>query len=554
MMDDRVSVKRAFASVSDRTGLAEFARFLSERGVEVYATGGTAGFLKESGVPVRPAQELTGVAEMLSGKVKSLSPRLHAAILFDRAKPEEAAHMRDAGLPSIDMVVVNFYPFEKVRREDAPEEAVSLIDIGGPAAVRAAAKNFRWVVPVPEPALYRSVMDDVRRREPAGAEAGRAADGGTSVSRELSARLSARVFEITSSYDRLVATYLAEKSAPAGTAPDATAGRPESLPETIELSLGRALDLRYGENPHQKASFYLIREEEKVGPALGRQLQGKELSFNNLLDLDAAVSACREFGEPACVVIKHRNPSGVSVSRDALTAYRLARDCDALSAFGGVVAVNRQVTPDLAVEMSSLFLEVVAAPGFDEEAVRTFSKKKNLRLLELPLGLFSRPAAPRLLFRSGLVGLLAEEEDWQAEDVSDWKVVSGRPPTPGELAGLFFLWKVARHTVSNAIVIGGDDPGGGGLRTVGIGAGQTSRVDSVETALYKAKRSGHDVRGAWLASDAFFPFRDSIDAAARAGVTAIVEPGGSVRDEECVKAADEHGIALCFTGRRCFKH
>ena len=554
MTGDRVTVKRAFVSVSDRTGLAAFAAFLVERGVEVYSTGGTVSFLKENGVAVRPAQELTGVVEMLSGKVKSLSPRLHAAILFNRADADERAHMENAGVPSIDMVVVNFYPFQNVKRNDRPAEAVSFIDIGGPAAIRAAAKNFAWVVPVPEPALYETVMADVTGRDTAADGPVRAGESGVSVARELTARLASRVFEITSAYDRMVASYLAGAAdSVVGVGAGRTEGPPR-FPETLELKFRRALSLRYGENPHQRACFYATSDEEREGPALGNQLQGKELSFNNLLDLDAAVSACREFEEPACVVIKHRNPSGVAVSEDVLTAYRLARDCDALSAFGGVVAVNREVTPELAAEMSSLFLEVVAAPAFDAAAVLTLSKKKNLRLLELKSGLLTRRPAPRVLLRSGVVGLLAEEEDWEPESVADWKVVSKRQPAPEETAGLFFLWRVARHTISNAIVIGGSVPAGSGYRTVGIGAGQTSRVDAVETALYKAKRSGHDVGGAWLASDAFFPFRDSIDAAARAGITAIVEPGGSVRDAECVHAADEHGVVLCFTGRRCFKH
>jgi phosphoribosylaminoimidazolecarboxamide formyltransferase/IMP cyclohydrolase len=553
MASDRVTVKRAFVSVSDRTGLVVFARFLAEKGVQLYATGGTASFLTEGGIPVTPAQELTGVVEMLSGKVKSLSPRLHAAILFDRSKPEEAAHIEAAGVLSIDMVVVNFYAFQNVGKEVPPAEAVALIDIGGPAAVRAAAKNFAWVVPVPDPGLYEAVMDDVAEGEKAGGATSKAGCG-VSVSRELSARLAARVFDITSSYDRLIADYLAERSAqPAG----ATAGTPESqeqFPETLMLTFTRAQTLRYGENPHQRASFYVSPDEKRTGTALGRQLQGKGLSFNNLLDVDAAVSSCREFEEPACVVIKHRNPAGVSVSRDILTAYRHARDCDTLSAFGGVVAVNRTVTQELAAEMTDLFLEVVAAPGFDAGAVEAFSKKKNLRLLELPDDYFSKRRTPRLVLRSGLVGLLAEEDDWRPENPTDWKVVSRRVPTQPELAGLLFLWRVVRHTISNAIVIGGSGPGGDGYRTVGIGAGQTSRVDAVETALYKAKRSSHEVQGSWLASDAFFPFRDSIDVAANAGVEAIVEPGGSVRDAECIRAADEHGALLCFTGRRCFKH
>jgi len=584
MNNESILVRRAFVSVSDRTGLVPFVKFLTDRGVEVYATGGTAAHLKENHVPVRPAQELTGVVEILSGKVKSLSPRLHAAILFDRGKPDEVAHMKAENLASIDMVVVNFYPFQKVKSDEEVVQALSLIDIGGPASIRAAAKNFRWVVPVPEPEAYERVMEDVSKGPalaggvtPEGVtvlEGTSASGSGLRVSRKLSAEIAARVFEITSSYDEMVMTYLARRSSePSG---EGEVAEPErvgaaTMPETLRIRYKKAQTLRYGENPHQKAAFYVSGEEsttgveksggsggrsEDIGGAvsattetpLGRQFQGKELSFNNLLDLDAAVSTCREYEEPCCVVIKHRNPSGVSISKNLLTAYKQARDCDALSAFGGVVALNRPVTVDLAKEMVGLFLEVVAAPSFDKEALEAFAKKKSLRLLQLPEAFFARERKPRLILRSGLVGLLAEEEDAQPESTQDWKIVSKRAPTPEEMKGLLFLWKVTRHAISNGIVIGRGD------RTLGVGAGQTSRVDAVEMALYKAKRAGHDVKGAWLASDAFFPFRDSIDLAAKAGIVAVVEPGGSVRDAECITATDEHGIVLCFTGRRCFKH
>ncbi len=582
MSEDSILVRRAFVSVSDRTGLVPFVKFLTDRGVEVYATGGTAAHLKDAGVPVRPAQELTGVVEILSGKVKSLSPRLHAACLFDRSKPEEVAHVEAEGIPPIDMVVVNFYPFEKVKGDEELPQALSLIDIGGPASIRAAAKNFRWVVPVPEPVAYERVMEDISRGPRlegevtpegvavwGGASGATGADtsaGGVRVSRVLSARLATRVFEITSDYDDLVMSYLSRKSRElADELPpeQGTEGIP-AIPDTLRLRYRKAQSLRYGENPHQKAAFYVATHaaEGATLPSgtgdgttadtpdapLGKQLQGKELSFNNLLDLEAAVSACREYEEPCCVVIKHRNPSGVSIAKDLLSAYRQARDCDALSAFGGVVAVNRPVTPETAQEMAGLFLEVVAAPAFEEAALRAFSKKKSLRLLELPARLFARNTSPQLILRSGLVGILAEEEDSHPETVESWNAVSERRPTQAELKGLFFLWRVARHAISNGIVVGRGD------RTLGIGAGQTSRVDAVEMALYKARRAGHDVRGAWLASDAFFPFRDSVDLAANAGITAIVEPGGSVRDAECIQAADEHGIVLCFTGRRCFRH
>ncbi|UCF77924.1 MAG: bifunctional phosphoribosylaminoimidazolecarboxamide formyltransferase/IMP cyclohydrolase [Candidatus Eiseniibacteriota bacterium] len=524
----RIRVRTAFISVHDKSGLLDFARFLSGRGVELYATGGTASFLREASVPVRKAEELTGFSELLSGKVKSLSPRLHACVLFDRSDSNETAQVEKEGTPPIDMVVVNFYPFQKVQEKTELGEALSLIDIGGPASLRAAAKNFRWVVPVPEPAAYEKVMDDMAPGEP-------------SVSRALSLQLAARVYETTSSYDAMVRDYFSRqlKSESAGGA---------LLPERLCLGLDRLWELRYGENPHQAASFYVSASGSGQGAPAGRQLQGKQLSFNNLLDLDAAVSACREFEPPACVIVKHRTPCGAALAADLHDAYRLARDCDPLSAFGGVIAVNRPVTGSAAEDMSELFLEMVAAPAFQQEALHVLSKKKNLRVMELPPECFARGSSPRLVIRSGPGGLLFQEEDTKAESVQEWTCVSERRPSQEELEGLFFLWKVVRHVVSNAIVIGKGD------RTLGIGSGQTSRVDAVETALLKARRAGHDVRGAWLASDAFFPFRDSIDVAAATGITAVVEPGGSRRDEECVQAADERGLVLCFTGRRCFKH
>ncbi len=523
-----ITVRRAFVSVHDKSGLADFAGFLAESGVELYATEGTASYLREESIPVKPAEELTGFSELLSGKVKSLSPRLHGAILFDRSSAAEKGQVEREDIPSIDMVVVNFYPFHEVNAGTRVKEAVSKIDIGGPASLRAAAKNFRWVVPVPEPAAYERVMKEMSGEEP-------------SVSVALSRALAARVYEITSSYDLMVNAYLADE-------PPGEEAESSQLPSRMTLSLNRLWMLRYGENPHQAASFYVPSGAADGAGSLGRQLHGKRLSFNNLLDLDAAVGACREFETPTCVVVKHRTPCGVSTSGDLLEAFQLARDCDSLSAFGGVTAFNRPVTAALAREMSGLFLELIAAPAFEDDALEILSKKKNLRLMGLPEACFARDEPPRLLLRSGPGGILVQDEDTRAEEPAEWKTVSERTPTEEELRGLFFLWKVVRHVVSNAIVIGKSG------RTLGIGSGQTSRVDAVETALYKAKRAGHEVRGGWLASDAFFPFRDSIDVAARAGITAIVEPGGSRRDDECIRAANEHGLVLCFTGRRCFKH
>jgi phosphoribosylaminoimidazolecarboxamide formyltransferase/IMP cyclohydrolase len=555
---ERIRVRRAFISAHNKTGLVRFAAFLAKKGIELYATEGTAGYLREASIDVRPAHELTGFAELLSGKVKSLSPRLHAGILFSRASSEERTQIEKQGLLPIDMVVVNFYPFQEVTDATSLAEAMKMIDIGGPAALRAAAKNSRWVIPVPEPASYDRVMEEMLEEEastsgrepsvsggcpPVPGEGSSSSAGTPSISLQLSLELAARTFEITSHYEGMIGSYLSRKLQRGSRRLERVPQISRPLPERICLQLRKVQELRYGENPHQAASLYAADTD-----LWGRQLQGKELSFNNLLDLDAAVSACREFGAPSCVIIKHRSPCGASQRRELLDAYRFARDCDPLSAFGGVVAVNRPVTEALATEVSKLFLELLAAPSFEPDAVTVLSKKKNLRLIELAPEALAKGKTPRILLRSGPGGLLFQEEDSQGEEPSDWKLVSKRTATGEEREELFFLWKVARHVVSNAIVIGR------GERTLGIGAGQTSRVDGVEVALMKARRAGHDARGAGLASDGFFPFRDSIDLAASAGISAIVEPGGSIRDEECILAADEHGMAMYFTGRRCFKH
>jgi phosphoribosylaminoimidazolecarboxamide formyltransferase / IMP cyclohydrolase len=537
VLDERIAIRRAFISTHEKTGLVSFARFLAERGIELCATEGTASFLRAASIPVRPANELTGFAELLSGKVKSLSPRLHAGILFSRGSCEERTQVENSGIVPIDMVIVNFYPFQDVTDTTPLPDATKMIDIGGPAALRAAAKNFRWVVPVPEPASYDRLMSEMLKWETS------TTAHEPSVGLWVSLELAARTFQITCGYETIIGDYLSRKLESVPGHFDRVPGGSGLFPERVCLSLRKLQDLRYGENPHQAASVYIGDDG-----LWARQLQGKELSFNNLLDLDAAVSACREFEAPGCVIIKHRSPCGASQSDNVVDAYVAARDCDPLSAFGGVVAANRLVTETLAAELSRLFLELVAAPSYEPGALKVLSRKKNLRLMELTSGALARGGVPRRVLRSGPGGVLLQEEDSRAESVSDWRLVSKRAATAEEREGLFFLWKVVRHVVSNGIVIGKGD------RTLGIGAGQTSRVDAVEVALMKARRAGHDARGAWLASDGFFPFRDSIDLAAEAGIGAIVEPGGSIRDEECILAADEHDVAMYFTGRRCFKH
>jgi len=384
------------------------------------------------------------------------------------------------------------------------------------------------------------VMKDVSQADPSGGEKG------TSVNLELSLKLAARTFEITSSYEDAIASYLGgllecsrgqrvrERSASTG------------FPDAFSMTLSKTLSLRYGENPHQSAGLYST--SHGGDSSYGRKLHGKELSFNNLLDLDAAACACRDLEGPSCVIVKHRSPCGASRCEDHLEAYRLARDCDPLSAFGGVIAVSRLLTQPVASDMAKLFLEVVGAPSFEPGAIEVLSEKKNIRIVELSPGSLEERKIPRILMRSGLGAILLQEEDSLAESPSDWQLVSKTCATADGRDELFFLWRVARHVLSNAIVIGR------GNRTLGIGSGQTSRVDAVEVALLKARRAGHDTNGAWLASDGFFPFRDSIDLAAKAGIRGVVQPGGSIRDQECIRAVDEHGMSMYLTGRRCFKH
>jgi phosphoribosylaminoimidazolecarboxamide formyltransferase / IMP cyclohydrolase len=530
-------IARALLSVSDKTGLVELGRGLARLQVEILSTGGTARALREAGVSVREVSDFTGVPEILDGRVKTLHPRVHGGIL-GRDTDSHRQEMRRNGIDPIDLVVVNLYPFRQtVAGGGSFEEIIEDIDIGGPAMVRSAAKNHERVAIVVDPADYGRVLAELETHG--------------EVSPALRFELCRKAFAHTAAYDGAIAGYLGRLAQPAAA--------PGDFPVTLHPSLRLARVLRYGENPHQKAAFYgYDSDTERVlpnradsaggrggGPSLARAqvLQGKELSYNNLLDLDAAMKLCAEFSGPAAVITKHTNPCGAAVSEaGALEAYRRARETDPVSAFGGIVAINRVVEGELAKEMAETFLECIVAPDFTDEALAAFSVKKGLRLLKVEIG---TGEANEIDLRSVAGGVLVQTRDATCASAAAGRIVSQRPPTERELADLDFAWRVAKHVKSNAIVFAADG------RTLGIGAGQMSRVDSVRVAVSKARVP---LERSVLASDAFFPFRDGVDEAAKAGVTAIIEPGGSLRDQEVIAAADERGIAMIFSGERHFRH
>jgi phosphoribosylaminoimidazolecarboxamide formyltransferase/IMP cyclohydrolase len=516
-------ISRALISVSDKTGVADFARRLSAAGLEILSTGGTAKALAAAGVPVREVSDFTGAPEILDGRVKTLHPRVHGGIL-GRPTPAHRAEMKQAGIEPIDLVVVNLYPFRETVARGAPfDEVIENIDIGGPAMIRSAAKNHERVAVVVDPADYAVVLAEL--------------DAAGEVSAATRFRLARKAFAHTAAYDGAIATHLGRI--------DRADAPLADFSEALNVSATLARALRYGENPHQKAAFYAVDTGAAGGPSLARAevLQGKELSYNNLLDLDAALRLCAEFAAPAAAIIKHNNPCGVATSDAGLIeAYRRARETDPVSAFGGIVAVNRPVDGELGRELSETFLECVIAPSYTPEALGALAAKKNLRLLACPI---APDAAGALELRSIAGGLLVQHRDGQTAAAAAAKVASKRAPTPKELRDLDFAWRVCKHVKSNAIVFAADG------RTLGIGAGQMSRVDSVKIAVSKARAA---LAGSVVASDAFFPFRDGVDEAAKAGAVAIVQPGGSVRDVEAVAAADEHGMAMIFTGERHFRH
>lgn len=523
-------VRRALLSVSDKTGLVPFAKRLAALGVELLSTGGTQKALAEAGVPVTGVGDFTQAPEILGGRVKTLHPRVHGGILYRRGLASDEADVKARDIPPIDLVVVNLYPFrEAVAAGKAFWDCVEEIDIGGPTMVRSAAKNAAHVGVVVDPADYEKVAAEL--------EAGKALSDATRLD------LMRKAFAHTAAYDAAISEYLTARPAPEAA--------PLHFPGTLGAVFTKVADLRYGENPHQAGAFYRAgREPEEPNVAYAKVLQGKELSYNNLLDLEAALAGVKEFDEAAAVVIKHNTPCGVSLGETVAKAFARARACDPVSAFGGIVALNRPVDEAAARELTDLFLECVIAPSYDEAARALLAAKKNLRLLEAPrlgqprAGWKRRPEEAREL-RSITGGVLVMDRDLGSVRREDCKVMTKRAPTEAEWKNLLFAWKVVKHVKSNAIVFAADD------RTVAIGGGQTSRVESVKTAVMKAQLP---VRGSCVGSDAFFPFADGVEEIIKAGATAIIQPGGSMRDAEVVAAADAAGIAMVATGMRHFRH
>ena len=518
-------IRRALLSVTDKTGLVEFAKGLAEFGVELISTGGTAAALRAARLSVRDISDLTGFPEMLDGRVKTLHPLVHGGLLYIRGNAEHESAVAAHGIQPIDLVVVNLYAFEKTAAQPgvAFGHLIENIDIGGPSMVRSAAKNFEDVAIVTRVADYPALLQEITRT-------------GGALSRETRWRLAKQAFALTAAYDSAIATTLETVAdAPASDAP--AAPDTTSLPETLRINLPRTQSLRYGENPHQRAALYA--DGSSLGIAGAKQLQGKELSFNNLVDLDACWDLTREFDEPMVAIIKHTNPCGAATGPTVLEAYQKALACDPVSAFGGVIGINREIDAAAAEEIAKLFVEAIAAPAFTPEARARFATKKNLRLVEV----HSAPPAPVAKHVSG--GLLLQDADAARITEGELDVVTWRPPTAEELRSLLFAWRVCKHVKSNAIVYARDG------QTVGIGAGQMSRVDA---ARFGAQKAVMPLKGTVAASDAFFPFPDGLEAVAAAGATAVIQPGGSVKDQDVIAAADKLGMAMVFTGIRHFRH
>jgi phosphoribosylaminoimidazolecarboxamide formyltransferase/IMP cyclohydrolase len=585
IMTEPRKIKRALLSVSDKTGLVEFAKKLTVHGVELISTGGTARTLREGGLNVRDVSDVTGFPEMMDGRVKTLHPKIHGAFLALRENPEHVASMKQHDIEPIDLVVVNLYPFdETVAKDDVSlEEAVENIDIGGPAMIRSASKNWRDVTVVTDAKLYPHIIEELD-----------ANDG--SLSLETRRRLAALAYTRTASYDLAISSYLAqqlnnedldflepfnplaglifiedEDDSDSTEEVEANGIATDELPVYTVLDLAKVTDLRYGENPHQQAALYITGEPG--GIATAEQLHGKEMSFNNYVDAEAAWNLVQDFDQLAVAIIKHTNPSGVGAGDSNEEAYRRALSTDPVSAFGGIVAFNRKVDAEVAASVNEVFTEVVIGPDFDPEAVEVFKTKKNLRVLRvtggnatvkeraltqsdentdndestLPDGRVSARMA-QLEYKQISGGMLVQTKDLYRVTEVDLKFVTERQPSPEEVRAMLFAWKVCKHVKSNAIVFSSEN------QTIGVGAGQMNRVDSVRIAAVRAERFNLALKGSVLASDAFFPFRDNVDEASKYGVSAIIQPGGSVRDEEVIEAANEHGLAMAFTGIRHFKH
>jgi phosphoribosylaminoimidazolecarboxamide formyltransferase/IMP cyclohydrolase len=514
-----VQVRRALLSVSDKTGIVDFARGLAELGVEIVSTGGTARELSEAGLEVRAIDDYTGFPEIMDGRVKTLHPKLYAGLLAVRDAPEHAQAIEEHGIEPVDLVCVNLYPFERTanKRGVSEGEVIENIDIGGPTMIRAAAKNHAYATVVVSPASYDAVLEELRM-------------GDGEISPQTRESLAAEAFSYTARYDTSIARWFAEKA--------------EDFPDLYVRAFEKVVDLPYGENPHQRAAYYAQVGARLHVLSMVRQHHGKQLSYNNLLDLDAARRIAREFTVPACVIVKHNNPCGVAIGRSGEEAYERAFAADPVSAFGGVIVVNRTVDAAFAEKLNEQFIEVLFAPGYDERALEVLTQKKNIRILEdnerrVPL-------AGEADVKQVLGGLLVQDRDTDLVDRGEMEVVTARKPTEAEWGEMLFGWKVCKHVKSNAIVVSREG------QTLGIGAGQMSRVDSVRLAVEKSRVD--TLEGAAMASDAFFPFSDGPELAIEAGVRAIIQPGGSVRDDEVIAAADAADITMVFTRRRHFRH
>ncbi|WP_040197030.1 bifunctional phosphoribosylaminoimidazolecarboxamide formyltransferase/IMP cyclohydrolase [Candidatus Soleaferrea massiliensis] len=513
--------RRALISVSDKTGVVEFAKKLEQLGFEIVSTGGTSKVLSENGVQVTNVSDITGFPECLDGRVKTLHPMVHAGILAMRSNPDHMKQLEELKVTPIDVVAINLYPFKAtILKPDVElEDAIENIDIGGPTMIRAAAKNWQDVAVIVDPADYDTVIAQLQDGE---------------VTRETKFKLSGKVFEHTASYDALISNYLRRQRGE------------DNLPETLTLTFEKVQQMRYGENPHQNAAFYKEINNMDNTLSAAKQLHGKELSYNNINDANGALDIIKEFGfdVPTAVAVKHANPCGVGTGRDLYEAYMNAYEADPVSIFGGIVALNRPVDLKTAQELAKIFLEIIIAPSFDADALEILTQKKNIRLLELP-NLAKANTKDMVDMKKVAGGLLVQDLDTELLNREELKVVTKRAPTEDEMKQLEFAWKVVKHTKSNGIALAKDN------RTVGIGPGQTNRITALELAI---KYAGDHVQGSVMASDAFFPFSDCVEAAAKAGITAIIQPGGSIRDEDSIKACDEAGIATVFTGMRHFKH
>jgi phosphoribosylaminoimidazolecarboxamide formyltransferase/IMP cyclohydrolase len=518
-------VKQALISVSDKTGVLEFARALAAMGVNILSTGGTAKLLADNGVKVTEVADYTGFPEMLDGRVKTLHPKVHGGILARRDFPEHVAALATHAIPTIDLVVVNLYPFQQtVAKDDCPlEDAIENIDIGGPAMLRSAAKNHKDVIVICDPVDYTRVLEEMK--------------AGT-VSYETRFALAKKVFAHTSQYDGAITNYLTSLG------PDLQHATRSAFPQTLNLHFEKVQDMRYGENPHQSAAFY--RDLKPVDGALAnyKQLQGKELSYNNVGDADAAWECVKTFEATACVIVKHANPCGVAIGLDAHEAYSKALQTDPTSAFGGIIAFNCEVDGRAATEVAKQFLEVLIAPSYTAEALKVLAAKQNVRVLQIPL---AHNVNPQDLKRVG-GGLLVQSPDAKNVGVDQLRIVTKLKPNPRQLQDMMFAWRVAKFVKSNAIVFCANG------MTLGVGAGQMSRVDSARIASIKAQNAGLDLAGSAVASDAFFPFRDGLDVVVAAGATCVIQPGGSIRDQEVINAADEQGVVMMLTDTRHFRH